>query len=251
MGIAEEHAVTFAAGLALGGLVPVVAIYSSFLQRAYDQLLHDVCMQNLHVVFAIDRAGLVGSDGKTHQGCFDLSYLSMMPGMTIMAPKNKWELSDMMKYAVHFQGPVTIRYPRGEAYTGLEEFRAPIEQGKGEIIRRGSRVALLAVGAMVKIAEDVAARLKEQGIDATLVNMRFVKPFDRELLQELAADHELFATMEENVETRRFWTAGFGFCRTETITGRYMYRGPVAGPLCGARRCGMAEKNRWGWMRNL
>ena len=217
VGIAEEHAVTFAAGLALGGLVPVVAIYSSFLQRAYDQLLHDVCMQGLHVVLAIDRAGLVGADGKTHQGCFDLSYLSMMPGMTILAPKNKWELSDMMKFAVHGEGPIAIRYPRGEAYTGLEEFRAPIEKGKAEVIRRGSRAALLAVGVMVKIAEEAAELLKKRGVDVTLVNMRFVKPFDRELLRELAKDHELFVTMEENVENGGFGQQVLDFAEQEGL----------------------------------
>ena len=126
VGIAEEHAVTFAAGLAAGGLIPVVAVYSSFLQRAYDQVLHDVCIQNLHVVFAIDRAGLVGSDGETHQGIFDLSYLSTIPNMCVMAPKNKWELSDMMKFAVDYTGPIALRYPRGEAYDGMQEFRAPV-----------------------------------------------------------------------------------------------------------------------------
>ena len=132
VGIAEEHAVTFAAGLAVGGLKPVVAIYSSFLQRAYDQIIHDVCIQNLPVVFAVDRAGIVGSDGETHQGIFDLSYLSSIPNMHVMAPKNKWELSDMMKYALSLNAPVAIRYPRGEAYAGLKEFRAPIESFHAE-----------------------------------------------------------------------------------------------------------------------
>ena len=155
VGIAEEHAVTFAAALSLGGITPVVAIYSSFLQRAYDQIMHDVCMQNLHVVFAIDRAGLVGYDGETHHGIFDLSYLGSMPNMTILAPKNLWELSDMIKFAVDYDGPIAVRYPRGEAYTGLKEFRAPICLGKSEVIHEGSRVALLAVGSMVKMAEEV------------------------------------------------------------------------------------------------
>ena len=155
VGIAEEHAVTFAAALSLGGITPVVAIYSSFLQRAYDQIMHDVCMQNLHVVFAIDRAGLVGYDGETHHGIFDLSYLGSMPNMTILAAKNLWELSDMIKFAVDYDGPIAVRYPRGEAYTGLKEFRAPICLGKSEVIHEGSRVALLAVGSMVKMAEEV------------------------------------------------------------------------------------------------
>lgn len=204
VGIAEEHAVTFAAGLALGGMTPVVAIYSSFLQRAVDQVLHDVCMQNLPVVFAVDRAGLVGADGETHQGCFDLSYLSMMPNMTVMAPKNKWELSDMMKFAVHRDSPMAIRYPRGEAYDGLEDFRAPIVLGKSEVIYQGEQVALLAVGSMVKTAEAVWHGLQEAGIGGTLVNVRFVKPLDEELLEELSQNHSLFVTMEENVEAGGF-----------------------------------------------
>ena len=174
VGIAEEHAVTFAAALSLGGITPVVAIYSSFLQRAYDQIMHDVCMQNLHVVFAIDRAGLVGYDGETHHGIFDLSYLGSMPNMTILAPKNLWELSDMIKFAVDYDGPIAVRYPRGEAYTGLKEFRAPICLGKSEVIHEGSRVALLAVGSMVKMAEEVQKQLKERmDMDAALVNARF------------------------------------------------------------------------------
>ena len=199
VGIAEEHAVTFAAALAAGGLIPIVAIYSSFLQRAYDQILHDVCMQNLPVIFAIDRAGLVGSDGETHQGVFDLSYLSSIPNMTILAPKNKWELSDMIKYAVELCKPVAIRYPRGAAYDGLCEHRAPITYGKSEVIYEGSKVALLSVGSMVKIAENVREKLKEKGIEATLVNARFVKPIDTKLIDELTKDHDLIVTMEENV----------------------------------------------------
>ena len=204
VGIAEEHAVTFAPGLALGGLKPVVAVYSSFLQRAVDQVLHDVCMQNLHVVFAIDRAGLVGSDGETHHGCFDLTYLSMMPNMTVMAPKNKWELSDMMKFAVAFDAPAALRYPRGEAWEGFEDRRDPIVWGKGEMLVEGEEIALLAVGSMVKTAEQVRRRLWEHGIRATLVNMRFVKPFDRQLLKKLAASHSRFVTLEENVITGGF-----------------------------------------------
>lgn len=204
VGIAEEHAVTFAAGLALGGLRPVVAIYSSFLQRAVDQILHDVCMQKLPVVFAVDRAGLVGSDGETHHGCFDLSYLSMMPNMTLMAPKNKWELSDMMKFAIKQNGPVAIRYPRGEAYDGLEDKREPIEMGKSELLYQGSEIALLAVGSMVKVAQEVYNNLRAKGQKVTLVNMRFVKPLDTQRLDELAKDHELFVTLEENVKNGGF-----------------------------------------------
>ena len=200
VGIAEEHAVTFAAGLAAGGLRPVVAIYSSFLQRAYDQILHDVCIQNLPVVFAIDRAGLVGSDGETHQGIFDFSFLSSIPNMHIMAPKNKWELADMMKYAVSFEGPIAIRYPRGEAYDGLEEYRQPIAYGKAEWIYQEKEIALVAVGSMVKTAEQVRLRLKEEGYaDCSLLNARFVKPIDEETILDAAGTHSLLVTMEENV----------------------------------------------------
>lgn len=204
VGIAEEHAVTFAAGLALGGLRPVVAIYSSFLQRAVDQILHDVCMQNLPVVFAVDRAGLVGSDGETHHGCFDLSYLSMMPNMTVMAPKNKWELSDMLKFAIRQKSPVAIRYPRGEAYTGLEDYRAPIEMGKAEILEKGKEIAILAVGNMVRTAVQVTENLQNCGYEPTLVNMRFVKPLDMDLLEILREGHSLIVTMEENVKSGGF-----------------------------------------------
>lgn len=204
VGIAEAHAVTFAAGLAAGGLKPIVAIYSSFLQRAYDQVLHDVCIQNLPVVFAIDRAGLVGSDGETHQGIFDLSYLSSIPNMHIMAPKNKWELSDMMKFAVDFEAPIALRYPRGEAYDGLKEYRAPIVYGKGEYIYEEEDICLLAVGSMVKVAEQVRKELKEKGYSCSLVNARFVKPIDEELIEEAATGHKLFVTLEENVASGGF-----------------------------------------------
>ncbi len=199
VGIAEEHAVTFAAGLAAGGMKPVVAVYSSFLQRAYDQILHDVCIQNLHVVFAIDRAGLVGSDGETHQGIFDLSYLSSIPNMTLMAPKNKWELSDMLKFAVSYDGPIALRYPRGEAYDGLEEFRSPIVYGKSEPLYEEGDIALLAVGSMVKTAEMVRRELKEIGYNCSLINVRFVKPLDEEAIFQAAREHRLLVTMEENV----------------------------------------------------
>ena len=204
VGIAEQHAVTFAAGLAAGGLRPVVAVYSSFLQRAYDQILHDVCIQNLPVIFAIDRAGLVGSDGETHQGIFDLSYLSSIPNMHICAPKNKWELSDMLKFAVAFEAPIAIRYPRGEAYDGLAQFRAPVEYGKAEMLYEEEGIALLAVGSMVKTAEAVRLRLKESGLPCTLVNARFVKPVDEEMIERLARGHRLIVTLEENVASGGF-----------------------------------------------
>ena len=218
VGIAEEHAVTFAAALSLGGITPVVAIYSSFLQRAYDQIMHDVCMQNLHVVFAIDRAGLVGYDGETHHGIFDLSYLGSMPNMTILAPKNLWELSDMIKFAVDYDGPIAVRYPRGEAYTGLKEFRAPICLEKSEVIHEGSRVALLAVGSMVKMAEEVQKQLKERmDMDAALVNARFVKPIDEELLRSFADTYELVVTLEENVKDGGFGERVLAFAEEEDL----------------------------------
>ncbi|MBQ7658294.1 MAG: 1-deoxy-D-xylulose-5-phosphate synthase [Butyrivibrio sp.] len=198
-GIAEEHAVTYAAGLAIGGYKPVFAVYSSFLQRAYDQVLEDVCLQNLPVVFAIDRAGLVGSDGETHQGIFDLSYMSSMPNMHVMAPKNKWELSDMLKFAVALNAPAAVRYPRGNAYDGLKEFRAPIEMGKCEPIYEEKDICLLAVGSMVRIAEDVRNILKDKGYKCSLVNARFVKPIDTDYIHRASATHKLFVTMEENV----------------------------------------------------
>ena len=204
VGIAEAHAVTFAAGLAAAGLTPVVAVYSSFLQRAYDQVLHDVCIQNLHVVFAIDRAGLVGSDGETHQGIFDLSYLSTIPNMCVMAPKNKWELSDMMKFAVEYTGPIALRYPRGEAYDGLQEFRAPMVYGKSEVLFDEEGILLLAVGSMVKTAHEVRLYLKKLGYPCSLVNARFVKPIDEDLLRELEQEHRLIVTLEENVRCGGF-----------------------------------------------
>lgn len=199
VGIAEEHAVTFAAGLAVGGLKPVVAIYSSFLQRAYDQIIHDVCIQNLPVVFAVDRAGIVGSDGETHQGIFDLSYLSSIPNMHVMAPKNKWELSDMMKYALSLNAPVAIRYPRGEAYAGLKEFRAPIESFHAEAIYLEKDVCLLAVGSMVKTAEEVRRLIREAGYGCSLINARFVKPIDEKAVDYAKKHHGITAAMEENV----------------------------------------------------
>ena len=199
VGIAEEHAVTFAAGLAAGGLRPVVAIYSSFLQRAYDQILHDVCIQNLPVVFAIDRAGLVGSDGETHQGIFDLSYLSSIPGMHIMAPKNKWELSDMMKFALTNEVPIAVRYPRGEAYSGLKEYRAPVEMGKAELIYAEGEICLLALGSMVKTAERVRELLHESGYKCSLINARFAKPIVDHAVKWAAENHKLLVSMEENV----------------------------------------------------
>ena len=205
VGIAEQHAVTFAAGLAAGGMKPIVAVYSSFLQRGYDQILHDVCIQNLPVVFAIDRAGLVGSDGETHQGIFDYTYLSGIPNMHICAPKNKWELSDMMKFAVALEAPIAVRYPRGTAYAGLSEYRAPIELGKAEWITREGGIALFAVGSMVKTAEEVQTLLHEKGYRASIINARFIKPIDEEAVLSACEDHDMIVTMEENV-----LSGGFG-----------------------------------------
>ncbi len=217
VGIAEEHAVTSAAGMAAAGLKPVVAVYSSFLQRGFDQILHDVCIQNLPVVFAVDRAGLVGADGETHQGIFDLSYLSSIPNMTVLAPKNLWELQQDLDFAVEsFNGPIAIRYPRGEAYRGLKNYRSPIVYGKGEIIMQGSRVALLAVGSMVSTALHVRQNLEKDGIECTLANGRFIKPIDLELVDSLAAGHELVVTMEENV-----LQGGFGLAVTAYIHEYY------------------------------
>ena len=183
VGIAEGHAVTFSAGLAKNGLKPVFAVYSSFLQRGYDQIVHDVCLQNLPVVFAIDRAGLVGSDGETHQGIFDISFLSSIPNMTIIAPKNKWELAEMIKYAFEYDSPIAIRYPRGTAYDGLSEFKEKIRTARAEVIYNESQIILFALGSMVKIAQIVHDKLKENNINSTLVNARFAKPFDRDFIK--------------------------------------------------------------------
>lgn len=199
VGIAEEHAVTFGAGLAAAGMKPYVAIYSSFLQRSYDQILHDVCIQDLPVVFAIDRAGLVGGDGETHQGIFDLSYLNSIPNMSIFAPKNKYELADILKYSTYYEGPLAIRYPRGEACDSLKEFRAPIVYGKSEVLYQEKDIAILAVGAMVQTAAEVRERLKQAGYRVSVVNVRFVKPIDEECIEKLCQSHTLLVTIEENV----------------------------------------------------
>ncbi len=207
VGIAEEHAVTFAAGMAAGGLHPVVAIYSTFLQRAYDQILHDVCLCRLPVVFMADRAGIVGSDGETHQGIFDIAFMMPMPGLTIIAPKNSWELREMLSFAINYNAPVAIRYPRGEAYTGLESFKQPIVNGRGEWIAKGQDIVLLAAGSMVKTAAEARERLKKEGLDISVVNMRFLKPFDTGLLEEALKGHSLFVTLEEGVVTGGFGQA--------------------------------------------
>jgi len=212
VGLAEEHAVTFAAGLAVGGLKPVVAIYSCFLQRAYDQMIHDVCMQHLHVIFAIDRAGLVGEDGSTHHGLLDLSYLSTMPEMTVMAPKNDRELEDMLQFALDFDRPIAFRYPRGEVYSGLKAYHQPIEYGQAEMMIQEKDIALVAVGSMVENALAARALLKKQGFSVTLINARFIKPIDTSCLKTLAQTHRLIVTLEENEQIGGFGEQVAAYC---------------------------------------
>lgn len=206
VGIAEEHAVTFAAGLAAGGMRPVVSLYSTFLQRGYDQMIHDVCLNNLPVIFTVDRSGIVGKDGETHQGIFDISFLASMPGMTILSPMDGDELIRMLDYAMtEMKGPVAIRYPRGRlfSYPGQDD-SDPIRYARAQVLTTGERVVILAVGNMVERALAAADLLREKGIHPTLVNMRFVKPFDCELVERLAAEHELVVTMEDNVYSGGF-----------------------------------------------
>ena len=216
VGIAEAHAVTSAAGMAAAGLKPVVAVYSSFLQRAYDQILHDVCIQNLPVLFAVDRAGLVGSDGETHQGIFDYSFLTSIPNMSVMAPKNIWELRAMLEFAMEYDRPLAVRYPRGEAYRGLRDFRQPVAYGKGEMLYEEKDIALLAVGSMVSTGEHVREKLKKEGYACSLANGRFVKPIDIELIDRLAGNHGLIVTLEENV-----LQGGYGLAVTAYIHQNY------------------------------
>ena len=216
VGIAEQHAVTFAAGLASEGMIPVVAVYSSFLQRAYDQILHDVCLQKLHVVFAIDRSGLVGEDGATHQGIFDTAYLTQIPQMTVLAPKNRYELTRSMEFAMTFDGPIAVKYCKGNAFYGLKEYQEPIEWGKSEVLFKGSSVALIAVGNMVETAVESYQLLQEEGVDITLVNARFVKPLDEELLCELGKSHSVIITLEEHV-----YQGGYG----HDVSAFYMRKG--------------------------
>lgn len=198
-GIAEAHAVTFAAGLAASGYKPVVAIYSTFLQRAYDQILIDVCMQNLPVIFAIDRAGNVGADGETHHGVFDLSYLSHMPNMTVLAPKDGKELAAMMDYALTLEGPCAIRYPKGEAALCSDEISCPVIDGTSERLHYGNDVELFAVGKMVSVGIEACKKLKSRGIEAGLTNVRFVKPYDRESILSAAEKTKKLVTLEDNV----------------------------------------------------
>ena len=201
VGICEQHAVTFASGLALNGIIPVVCVYSSFLQRAFDQIIHDVCLQNQHVVFAIDRAGLVGADGETHQGIFDISYLRLIPNMTILAPKNDLELTKMLSYAIYdIKGPVAIRYPRGTAYNELHDKNEDIKYGKAEILYDGDKIVLFALGSMVSTAVHIREKLKNKNINAMLVNARFAKPIDFKMIDEICClDIEEIVILEEGV----------------------------------------------------
>ena len=219
VGIAEQHAVTFAAGLSAEGYRPVVALYSSFLQRGFDQLAHDVCLQGLPVLFAIDRAGVVGSDGPTHHGVFDLSYLRLLPGLTVMAPKDENELQHMLFTGLGLPGPSALRYPRGPGCgVPIDQILAPLELGRGEILRTGSDGALLAVGTMVQPALQAAAALAQQGVELAVMNVRFVKPLDREMILALAGTGNLF-TVEENVLQGGFGSAVLELLEAEEVTG--------------------------------
>ena len=200
VGIAEQHAVTAAAGMAAAGMKPVTAIYSTFMQRAYDSILHDICMQKLHVTMCLDRAGLVGDDGYTHHGVFDYAYLRSIPNMTIMAPKDENELRHMLKTALSFNGPISVRYPRGSGVgVDITEPMHELPIGKAEVLREGKKLCFWAIGSMVQSAVQAADKLKEQGIDAGVVNMRFAKPLDKELLIEHAKRYGKIVTLEEGV----------------------------------------------------
>ncbi len=216
VGIAEQHAVTMAAGMAAGELKPVVAVYSSFLQRAFDQIIHDVCIQNLPVVFAIDRAGLVGADGETHQGIFDLSYLNLIPNMTVFAPKNANELRAGLKFLLELNSPAAIRYPRGEAYMGFSDRENEIEYGKSEILYDEEDTALLCLGTMVSTGDHVRNKLKADNKKVSLVNLRFAKPLDLQMLDYIAEKHDIIVTMEENVIN-----GGVGLCISDYINSKY------------------------------
>ena len=217
VGIAEQHAVLFAAGLALQGMKPVAAIYSTFLQRAFDQIVHDVCLQNLNVVFAMDRAGLVGDDGPTHHGAFDIAYLRALPNIVLMAPRDEAMLVHMLRTAtLHDAGPIALRYPRGEAEgVPLPRRPKPIEIGRGELLREGERVALLGYGLGVSLALGAAAHLEEHGLDVTVADARFAKPLDADLIEQLCADHELLVTVEDSV-----LMGGFGSAVGELLLDR-------------------------------
>jgi 1-deoxy-D-xylulose-5-phosphate synthase len=216
VGIAEQHAVTFCAGMACEGLKPVAAIYSTFLQRGFDQVIHDVCLQDLNVTFAMDRAGIVGADGPTHHGLLDIAYFRGYPNIVLMAPKDEAEMRDMMLTSIEFDGPAAIRYPRGSG-VGADITREPqlLEIGKGETLREGSDVAIVAYGSMVNPSIDAAKMLEKDGVDATVVNARFVKPLDEELILSLLEDHRLIVTVEE-----AYLAGGFGSAVMELLESK-------------------------------
>jgi len=220
VGIAEQHAVTFAGGMATEGFIPVVAIYSTFLQRGYDEILHDVCLQNLHVVFALDRAGLVGADGPTHHGVFDFAYMRAMPNMVIMAPKDENELQHMLKTAIDHPGPISLRYPRGEGWgVALDKDMKTLEIGKAEILRQGGDVVIAAIGHTVLPALKAAEELAPLGIDASVVNSRFVKPLDKNLFRDLLTRVPRLITVEDHVVTGGFGSGLIEFLADEGFTG--------------------------------
>jgi len=229
VGIAEQHGVTFAAGMATEGLKPVVAIYSTFLQRAYDQVLHDVCLDRLPVIFAIDRGGIVGEDGSTHHGLFDMSYLRCLPNMVIMAPADENELQHMLATAIEHDGPIAFRYPRGSA-TGiaLDEVIKPLPLGKGQVVENGNDILILAIGKSVGDALEAGRSLKEQGISATVVNCRFVKPLDVELISSLVERIPRVITVEENARQGGFGSAVLEALNDAGITGLHLERIGVA-----------------------
>ena len=225
VGIAEEHAVTFAAGLACDGIVPVVAIYSSFMQRAYDQIMHDVALQNLHVVFVLDRAGLVGADGPTHHGAFDLSFLRTVPGMTIMAPSDENELRDMMTAAIDMKGPVAIRYPRGTALA--EEMLPPaatFDAKLPKVIEQGKDILLLGAGFMTNELKKTSKILKEHGYNPTLVDARFIKPLDEECYRGLFENHKVVVTLEDNTRIGGYGSAVMELMQDLGFTDKKLFR---------------------------
>ena len=213
VGIAEQHAITFCAGMACEGLKPVAAIYSTFLQRAFDQVLHDVCLQDLNVTLAMDRAGIVGADGPTHHGLLDISYLRGYPNIVLMAPKDEAELRDMMLTAIEYPGPAAIRYPRGNGFgVDISEFPKKMEIGKAEVVSEGDEVAIIAYGSMVYPAIEASQALAKSGIKPTVVNARFVKPLDVELFTEIARTHRLIVTVED-----AYLAGGFGSAILELL----------------------------------
>jgi 1-deoxy-D-xylulose-5-phosphate synthase len=220
IGIAEQHAVTFAAGLALEGMRPVVAIYSTFLQRAYDQIQQDVCLQNLPVIFALDRGGIVGEDGPTHHGLFDFAYLRHLPNLVVMSPKNEAELQAMMKTAIECSSPVAIRYPRGRGVgIGLTSTPSVLEIGRGEVLREGNDLLILTIGSTVYPAIHAAERLENNGIHVAVVNARFLKPLDRELISHWVSRTRKILTVEENVLQGGFGSAVLELLQEEGLLG--------------------------------